>query len=167
MSAPKRLVRLAEEIDLHLRTVRQVLRRPVEAEFARGGLTGPQRSVMHVVVQSDGISLKDLSKQVGLAHSTVSGIVDRLKKQGLVERKTDAGDGRITRIGASKAVRDYLRDTLPRLEIHPLVEALRRAKPAERNQILDGLRTSAAHRGKGLARMRYITITSTEFQESK
>jgi DNA-binding MarR family transcriptional regulator len=141
MSAPKRLDHMAEEIDLHLKAVRQVLRRPVDAEFARGGLTGPQRSVMHVVVQSDGISLKDLSRQVGLAHSTVSGIVDRLKKQGLVERKTDAGDGRITRITASKAVRDFLRDTLPSLTIHPLVKALRRAKPAERDQILNGLRT--------------------------
>jgi DNA-binding MarR family transcriptional regulator len=141
MSAPKRLARMAEEIDLHLRTVRQVLRQPVEAEFARGELTGPQRSVMHVVVQSDGISLKDLSRQVGLAHSTVSGIVDRLEKQGLVERKPDAGDGRISLITASKAVRDYLRDTLPGLTIHPLVKALRRAKPAERDQILNGLRT--------------------------
>jgi DNA-binding MarR family transcriptional regulator len=141
MSVPKRLEHMAEEIDLHLRTVRQVLRRPVEAEFARGGLTGPQRSVMHVVVQSDGVSLKDLSKQVGLAHSTVSGIVDRLEKQGLLERKPDAGDGRISRIAASKAVRDFLRDTLPNLTIHPLVEALRRAKPAERIQIVEGLRT--------------------------
>ena len=141
MSALKRLARMAEEIDLHLKAVRQILRRPVEAEFARGDLTGPQRSVMHVVVQSDGVSLKDLSKQVGLAHSTVSGIVDRLKKQGLVERKTDADDGRISVITASKLVRDFLRDTLPGLTIHPLIEALRRAKPADRDKILDGLRT--------------------------
>ena len=132
---------MAEEIDLHLKAVRQILRRPVEAEFARGGLTGPQRSVMHVVVQSEGISLKELSKQVALAHSTVSGIVDRLEKQGLLERKTDSNDGRISLIAASKAVLDFLRDTLPSLTIHPLVEALRRAKPAERDKILNGLRT--------------------------
>lgn len=113
----------------------------MEAEFARGGLTGPQRSVMHVVVESDGISLKDLSQKVGLAHSTVSGIVDRLETQGLTARTTDKNDGRISLIVASKVVRDYMRDTLPRLTIHPLVEALRRAKPAERNRILMGLRT--------------------------
>jgi DNA-binding MarR family transcriptional regulator len=141
MSVPKRLEHMAEEIDLHLRTVRQVLRQPVEAEFARGGLTGPQRSVMHVVVKSNGTCLKDLSKQVGLAHSTVSGIVDRLEKQGLVERKPDAGDARVSVITASKAVRAFLRNTLPSLTINPLVEALRRAKPAERDKILEGLRT--------------------------
>src|ERR1700733_5827698 len=123
MSASKRLARLAEEIDQHLRIVRQGLRQRAGVEVSLGGLTGPQRSVMHVVVRSDGISLKDLSKQVGLAHSTVSGIVDRLEKRGLLERKTDAADGRTRRIAASKVVRNYLRNTLPGLEIHPLVEA--------------------------------------------
>ena len=140
MSAAKRIAQIAEEIDLHLRAVRELLRRPVEAEYARGQLTGPQRSVMHVVVQCEGISLKDLSKQVGLAHSTVSGIVDRLEKQGLLDRKQDPRDGRASLIAASKVVRDFMRETLPGLTIHPLVVALRRAKPAERNQILEGLR---------------------------
>jgi DNA-binding MarR family transcriptional regulator len=45
--------------------------------------------------------LKDLSHQVGPAHSTVSEIVDRLEKQGLLEPKTHAAMG----IAASKAVR--------------------------------------------------------------
>ena len=136
----KRIALLAQEIDQHLRAVRQSLRQPVEAEFAKGGLTGPQRSVMHVLVHSSGLSLKELSRQVGLAHSTVSGIVDRLEKQGLVERRTDSHDRRVTKIAASARVRNYVRNTLPVLEIHPLEEALGRAKPAERAAILEGLR---------------------------
>jgi len=96
---------------------------------------------MHVAVQSGRASLKDLSKQVGLAHSTVSGIVDRLEKRGLLERETDPADGRTTRIAACKVVRDYLRDTLPHLTTDPLVKALRHAKPSEQNRILEGLRT--------------------------
>ena len=65
-------------------------------------LTLPQRNVMQVLVQSDGLSLKELSKQVGLAHATVSGIVDRLEKRGLVERRQDASDGRFTKIMISE-----------------------------------------------------------------
>jgi len=136
-----KLTTLAEEIDLHLRTIRQILRKPAEAEFARGGLTGPQRAVMHCLVNSDGLSLKELSRQVGLAHSTVSGIVDRLQKQGLVERKADHADARISRIKASKVVRNYVRDVLPSLTVTPLTTALRRATPRERKAILEGLRT--------------------------
>ncbi len=40
MSAPRLLARMAEEIDLHLKAVREILRQPVEAEFAQGGLGG-------------------------------------------------------------------------------------------------------------------------------
>lgn len=131
---------MAQEIDEHLKRVRRVLRQPLETEFARGGLTGPQRSVMQAAVHSNGMSLKDLSNSVGLAHSTVSGIVDRLVKKGLLARQSDKKDRRLSLIVPSRQVRDYVRNKLPALTIHPLLEALRRAKPAERAAILDGLR---------------------------
>ena len=131
---------MAQEIDEHLRRVRQVLRQPLDTEIARGGLTGPQRSVMQALVHANGMSLKDLSRSVGLAHSTVSGIVDRLAKKRLVTRQTDKKDRRLSRIVPSKQVRDYVRDKLPALTIHPLLEALQRTKPADRTVILDGLR---------------------------
>src|SRR5215470_5098892 len=92
------LRQLALELEQHLTAIRQEIRRPVEAEFAKGGLTGPQRSVMQALVQSGGGSLKELTARVGLAHSTVSGIVDRLKRRGLVERRPDLNDRRHTRI---------------------------------------------------------------------
>jgi DNA-binding MarR family transcriptional regulator len=141
VKANKTLINMAQEIDQHLRAVRRTLQQPVEAEFARGGLTGPQRSVIEAVVKMGGLSVKEASRQVGLAHSTVSGIVDRLERQGLVERQKDRKDHRINLIVPSKVVRDYMRDTLPTLVVYPLVEALLHAKPAERRAILEGLRT--------------------------
>jgi DNA-binding MarR family transcriptional regulator len=134
------LATVAQEIDQHLRAIRRTLRQPVEAEFSKSGLTGPQRSVMQAVVLAGGLSLKEASRQVGLAHSTVSGIVDRLERQGLVERQTAKKDHRVKLIVASKVVRDYVRDTLPTLVVHPLLEALKRAKPAERRAVVEGLR---------------------------
>src|SRR5579872_4091151 len=95
---PRRdLERMAEEIDRDLRAIRQILRRPVEAEIARGGLTGPQQSAMSVLVKSQGLSLKALSKELGLAHSTFWGMVDGLVKQGLGERKTDKSEGGLSK----------------------------------------------------------------------
>ena len=144
VSTSKALLSMAQEMDQHLRSIRRTLQQPVEADFSRGGLTGPQRSVVQALVRGGvqgALSLKDVSREVGLAHSTVSGIVDRLERQGLAERQTDKKDHRVNRIVASKVVRDYVRDTLPMLVVHPLVEALKRAKPVERKAILDGLRT--------------------------
>ena len=132
---------MAAEIEAHLSAVRQVLRQPVEAEFARGNLTAPQRSVMQALFHTDGLSLKDLSRRVGLAHSTVSGIVDRLEKRGLAERRPDPSDGRASVIVVSQAVRAYMRDAFPALVLNPVIAALRSARPAQRAVILEGLRT--------------------------
>ncbi len=95
---------------------------------------------MAVLVNSAGMSLKELSKERGLAHSTTSGIVDRLAKQGPVERVTDEADLRPSKVVVSSGVRKYLRETLPALELHPLAEALRAATRPERQAILRGVR---------------------------
>jgi len=135
------LRQLAMELERHLSAIRQAIRRPVEAEFAKGGLTGPQRSVMQVLVKSEGLSLKELTDQVGLAHSTVSGIVDRLEKRGLVVRQPNPNDRRHTRITASDVVREFLQRTYPALAAHPLFDVLRAAKKSERTAVVTGIRT--------------------------
>jgi DNA-binding MarR family transcriptional regulator len=135
------LTRTAEAIDRDLRAIRERIRRPLEAAIARGNLTGPQQSVMHALARSDGMSLKELSAHLGLAHSTVSGIVDRLQERGLVERRTSEADRRVTRIGVTPQVRDFVRDAIPGLLIHPLEEALARATAAQREAIVGGLKT--------------------------
>jgi DNA-binding MarR family transcriptional regulator len=44
--------------------------------------------VMQALAEKNGMSLKELGSAVGMAHSTVSGIVDRLEKRGMLERLT-------------------------------------------------------------------------------
>jgi DNA-binding MarR family transcriptional regulator len=134
------LTRMAEAIDRDLRAIRERIRRPLEAVIASGNLTGPQQSLMHALVRSGDMSLKELSAHLGLAHSTVSGIVDRLQERGLVERRTSETDRRVTRIGVTPQVREFVRGTLPGLGIHPLVEALSRADAVQRRVIVEGLK---------------------------
>jgi DNA-binding MarR family transcriptional regulator len=129
----------AEEMASDLSSIRRALRRPFEAEIAKGNLTVPQTGVMQVVVRSNGISLKDLSHAVSLAHSTVSGIVDRLEKRGLIERRPDEADGRISRIYPTEAVSEFVRDQIPTLTRGPLETALEHATEAERTKISTAL----------------------------
>ena len=95
---------------------------------------------MQALYRDGGLSLKDLSQRVGLAQSTASGIVDRLEKRGLARRRPHPTDRRASIIVVSKAVRDYMRDTYPVIAANPVAAALRRAKPAQRAAILEGLR---------------------------
>jgi DNA-binding MarR family transcriptional regulator len=134
------LLKLAQEIDQHLNAIRQRLREPLETTYATGGLTGPQRIVMHALVTSKGLSLKQLAARIGLAHSTVSGIVDRLESRGLAVRRQDEKDRRATVIVPSQPVRDFLLYEMPNLALSPLLETLRQASPTERATIVRGLR---------------------------
>ena len=139
----------AERIDRDLAAIRHALRKPAEAEFAQAGLTVPQTALMRAVVMSHGLSLKELSHQLSLAHSTVSGIVDRLEVRGMLVRRADAEDGRITRIHPSSAVTEFLRTQFPALSQGPLQDALRRAGPRERDAIEHAIRRLRELLGEG------------------
>jgi DNA-binding MarR family transcriptional regulator len=132
---------LAQHTERQLNIIQRSMRQRLQAEFARGNLTGPQRLVMSVLVRGQGLSLKQLSEAVSLAHSTVSGIVDRLVKQGLIERQSHPTDRRITLLVPSRVVRKFLDTRMPELALHPLLEAISHASPAERQAIARGLDT--------------------------
>jgi DNA-binding MarR family transcriptional regulator len=133
----------ADQIARDLGAIRKLLRQPLDAEIARGNLTGPQRTVMQVVVRQDlretGISLKDLSKAVGLAQSTVSGIADRLERDSLLERRPDPKDGRAVRIFPTAPVLEFLSGQLPHLLNDPLRQALARVSTDEVTAIQQAL----------------------------
>jgi DNA-binding MarR family transcriptional regulator len=88
-----------------------------------------------------GLTLKDLSERLGLAHSTVSGIVVRLERQGLVRRQVNPADRRSTHIEVTEKVNAYIQQHLPAHLHGPLLDVLRRATRAERTGILTGLST--------------------------
>lgn len=131
---------LAHSIELELREISQALRRPLDAEYAKGQLTAPQRIVMQTLYHSPGLSLKELCERVALSHSTVSGIIDRLQARGMVTRSTDSADRRLTRIAVSPAVRQFMTQQAPRLTAQPLIEALSRLSAQDRRAIRRGLR---------------------------
>lgn len=131
---------LAEQIEQDLSGIRRSLRKPLQAEVAKGHLTLPQTSVMRVVVRDHGINLRDLSRAVSLAHSTVSGIVDRLEKRGMIERRPDPADGRMSCIHPTVRVQDFMRERLPMLSRRPLASALARATAEERTAISTAVR---------------------------
>ncbi len=129
-----------EQIERDLGSIRRALRKPLDTQVAKGNLTVPQTNVMQAVVRNAGISLKELSQAMSLAHSTVSGIVDRLEKRGMLERRPDASDGRISRIYPAAVVVEFVRDQIPILTRSPLEAAIERATAAERVAIGAGLR---------------------------
>lgn len=133
------LIQEAEQLVRYLRDIRSILKRTDDMDTAGMNLTSPQVGVLRELVTTNGMSLKDLSKLLGLAHSTVSGIVDRLERDKLVYRSPDPDDKRITRIFASQLVLDYTDRTMYLRRGSVVAQALQQATPAEREQITGGI----------------------------
>lgn len=132
------LLRQADEILATVRALwRDLLRNPY-ADAEQHGMTGPQITVMACLVSRGPMTLTELSRSLGMSHSSASGIVDRLQARGLLRRTEDASDRRRMSIEVTEAVQRYVRE----LEAGPsgrLVEALASATPPERATIKKGL----------------------------
>ena len=129
----------ADEVDAELRRIRRLLRQSFAADLARADLTAPQVGLLSLLAAEDGQALSDLSHRLHLSHSTVSGIVDRLARKGLVERRVDAQDRRVSRVFLTAPVAAYTRATLPARQQGPLLRVVERATPEEREAIRSGL----------------------------
>lgn len=62
------------------------------------GLTGSQSGVLRCLIQGGPLSSAELSRQLHVTPSNITGIIDRLEKKGLVERIRKEGDRRIALI---------------------------------------------------------------------
>jgi DNA-binding MarR family transcriptional regulator len=62
------------------------------------GITGPQRLVLRIVTDRPGLSAGELARIVHLHPSTITGILERLVRKGLLTRERDRRDNRRVRL---------------------------------------------------------------------
>ncbi|NEW06926.1 MarR family transcriptional regulator [Paenibacillus sp. SYP-B3998] len=81
-------------------------------ELQREELTGPQLFILRELFLKEPRKLGDLAQAVQLSNSTVSGIVDRLERDGLVERRRDEQDRRVVWIGTTNICQEMKKTKL-------------------------------------------------------
>jgi DNA-binding MarR family transcriptional regulator len=77
------LRRIVRAIDLHSRKLVQ-----------NYGVTAPQALILKKLVELEGVSVGELAKHVSLSQATVTDILDRLERRGLVHRMRSVSDRR-------------------------------------------------------------------------
>jgi DNA-binding MarR family transcriptional regulator len=92
----------------------------VYAESAREfGLTSQQGQLLCVLMSQD-YGMGELGAVLGLAKSSLTGLVDRTERNGLVRRETDAADTRAVRVALTprgrKVVDEFYAETCARVE---------------------------------------------------
>jgi DNA-binding MarR family transcriptional regulator len=75
------------------------VQRWIEAEFAdRGGLTSAQSGLLFFLGKDGGALIGEAAEALDVAPSAMTGLVDRMERSGLVERRADPTDGRAQRL---------------------------------------------------------------------
>ena len=106
-------------------------------------LTGPQLIVLNEIIRSDQIPIGCLAKTVHLSNATITGIVDRLEKRGLVKRIRSTNDRRQVLIRTTEKGRDTLKDAPPPLQ-EQFMNRFEGLPSEEQNAILHSLEQTAA-----------------------
>jgi len=118
------LRRIPRAIDLHSRGLLQTF-----------GLTAPQLVTLQKVVRLQPITIGTLSQAVHLSQATMTGILDRLEQQGLVQRTRDGIDRRTVTITATREGAQLLKKA-PSLLQDQFLKRLARLKPTEQTEML-------------------------------
>jgi DNA-binding MarR family transcriptional regulator len=85
------------------------------AFFERWNLGPSQFNVLNLLHEHPGgLSQTELSRQLIMHRSNITGLVDRLEKRGLVRRQDVAADRRAYRVVLTRAGAELLREILPR-----------------------------------------------------
>lgn len=117
------------EIMQDLRRIFKAIQQYSEQVLKEFGVTGPQLWALRIIYNEGRLSMGELSGNMYLHISTVSGIIDRLEEKGLAERKRDRADRRIVKISLTK-------------EGKRLVQ---RAPAAAQGRLLHGLESLSRH----------------------
>jgi DNA-binding MarR family transcriptional regulator len=104
-------------------------------ELARQhGLTGPQITVVKMLEGLGELSLSALSARMSAKNSTVTGIVDRMERDGWVVRERSTEDRRVVLLRLTDAGRRLARE-VPVTSMEIFANALRSLNATERDQL--------------------------------
>lgn len=82
----------------------------------RYGLTGPQLVILNEIANYELVSVTQLARSISLSQATVTDILNRLDKKGLVERSRDEKDRRRVMIRITPNCSDILSQAPPALQ---------------------------------------------------
>ncbi|MBR3160706.1 MAG: MarR family transcriptional regulator [Atopobiaceae bacterium] len=93
--------------------IKQVSGRLLERMLAAKGVAafnGPQGRILFVLWQKDGVPMSELSRQTGLATTSLTSMIDRMEESGLVRRERTTTDRRKVLIYLTDEARGLERD---------------------------------------------------------
>jgi DNA-binding MarR family transcriptional regulator len=117
-------------------------RRVTKTQAREHGLTGPQISALKILEAMGDLSLTELSGKMSARNSTITGIVDRMERDGLVQRERSQSDRRVVLIRPTEKGREVAK-AVPVSAMEIFATALRGLETEDRRELRRILTTLA------------------------
>lgn len=127
------------EMLVSLRKITQAISLHSKDLSRRYGLTVPQLTILSEIANHDSVSVTELARFISLSQATVTDILNRLEKRGLVERTRDSIDRRRVMIRITDQCREILSQAPPPLQ-ETFVERYSRLSEWEQLMILSAFK---------------------------
>ncbi len=131
-----------EEVLVALRRIIRAIDLQSKRLMQTSGLTGPQLLVMQAIMRGGSVSAGALAQAVSLSQGTVTSILDRLERRGLVQRKRSPEDKRKVLVTLSAQGSEVLLGAPTPLQ-ESFIRAFRDLREWEQTQILSSLQRVA------------------------
>ena len=138
MSPPSPSFAKAAPLGYLVSEVAKLLKRRFEEEARVHGITLPQWRALAELSMNQGMSQVELAGCIDTDPMTLSGILDRLEKRGLIERSPDPNDSRAKRSVATPAGQQLVAE-VRRVGFTLYEHALHGLSTADRKQLIDVL----------------------------
>lgn len=119
------------------RTAR-ALKRALDSKLVEHNLTATQYIVLARLWEEDGVSLTELGERLYFDNPTLTGVVDRMERDGLLERRRDRDDRRVVRVFLTERGKD-LQQTIGRLAEETDGEAWNDSTASQQKEFLEHL----------------------------
>jgi DNA-binding MarR family transcriptional regulator len=105
------------------------------------GVTGPQRLVIRILARFPGIAAGQIAQLLHVHPSTLTGVLKRLEREGLIRRRPDPTDRRRASLGITKKGRrvDAIRAATVEAAVRRVLSSTSRANVATARELLIAL----------------------------
>jgi len=142
-----------EEMLTAIKRIVSLIKQNFERDFKKMHVTQSQILVMRVLNQYGDMKISDISRELDLSNSTVSGIIDRLVEKKIVKRKRSEEDRRIVMISLAEEYRQPVKK-----QLNAFANKMRRALSTTTEEDLDSIM-------QGLEKLERILEESQEYKE--
>jgi len=142
-----------EEMLTAMKRIMSLIKQNFERDFKKMQVTQSQILAMRLLNQYGDMKVSDISRELDLSNSTVSGIIDRLVEKKIVKRKRSEKDRRIVMITLAEEYRQPVKKHL-----NAFAQKMRRALSTTTEEDLDSIM-------QGLEKLEKILEESQELEE--